>query len=85
MIASAEVFAEFRPCLILAHADPGYNAQVVRAFRRHGWDVYPVQTGPQVSPARADDAAGVSRSPSRSTGRERLADLRQTDGRIPDN
>ena len=48
MIAATEVFAEFRPCLILADADPVYNAQVVRAFRRHGWDVYPAQTGPQV-------------------------------------
>jgi DNA-binding response OmpR family regulator len=41
-------FADFRPCLILAHSDPVYSAQIVRAFRRHGWDVYPAQTGPQV-------------------------------------
>jgi DNA-binding response OmpR family regulator len=48
MYAATEDFAEFRPCLILAHADPVYTAQVVRAFRRLGWDVYPAQTGPQV-------------------------------------
>jgi len=48
MKAVAEDFAAFRPCLILAHADPAYAAQVVRAFRRHGWDVYPAQDGPEV-------------------------------------
>jgi len=48
MYAATEDFAEFRPCLILAHADPVYSAQVLRAFRRQGWDVYLAQTGPQV-------------------------------------
>ncbi len=48
MKAVAEDFTGFRPCLILAHADPAYAAQVVRAFRRHGWDVYPAQNGPEV-------------------------------------
>ena len=48
MNAVAEDFTGFRPCLILAHADPAYAAQVVRAFRRHGWDVYPAQNGPEV-------------------------------------
>ncbi len=48
MYAPTEDFAEFRPCLILAHADLVYTALVVRAFRRQGWDVYPAQTGPQV-------------------------------------
>jgi DNA-binding response OmpR family regulator len=48
VVAATEVFAEFRPCLILAHADAAYCAQITRTFRRHGWDVYPAQTGPQV-------------------------------------
>ena len=48
MNAAAEDFAGFRPCLILAHADPAYVAPVVRAFRRLGWDVYAAQTGPEV-------------------------------------
>jgi DNA-binding response OmpR family regulator len=48
MNETAEDFAGYRPCLILAHADPVYAAQVVRAFRRHGWDVYPAQNGPEV-------------------------------------
>jgi ActR/RegA family two-component response regulator len=44
----AEDCAGFRPCLILAHADADYAAQVLRTFRRHGWDVYTAQQGPQV-------------------------------------
>ena len=48
MNAADEEEAGYRPCLILAHADPVYAAQVVRAFRRHGWDVYPAKSGPQV-------------------------------------
>jgi DNA-binding response OmpR family regulator len=47
-MVAAEVFAPFRPCLILAHADAAYCVQITRTFRRHGWDVYPAQTGPQV-------------------------------------
>lgn len=48
MNVMAEDYAGFRPCLILAHADAGYAAQVLRTFRRHGWDVYMAQQGPQV-------------------------------------
>lgn len=48
MKAVAEDYSGFRPCLILAHADPAYAALVVRAFRRHGWDVYPAENGPEV-------------------------------------
>ena len=36
-----------RPCLIVAHGDPGYASQVSRAFRRLGWDVYSATTGPE--------------------------------------
>ena len=31
------------PCLVLA----GFDAAVARAFRRRGWDVYPVNSGPE--------------------------------------
>jgi DNA-binding response OmpR family regulator len=48
MNAVAEDVTGFRPCLILAHADPAYTAQAARAFRRHGWDVYPARNGPEV-------------------------------------
>ena len=48
MNVTAEDYNGFRPCLILAHADAGYTAQAVRTFRRHGWDVYTAQHGPQV-------------------------------------
>ena len=48
MNAAAEDFAGFRPCLILAHADPAYADAVVRAFRRLGWDVYTARSGPEV-------------------------------------
>ncbi len=48
MNAAAEDYAEHRPCLILAHADPVYSAQVLRTFRRQGWDVYTAQSGPEV-------------------------------------
>jgi DNA-binding response OmpR family regulator len=36
------------PCLILAHADAAYEAEVARSFRRLGWDVYFARTGPEV-------------------------------------
>ena len=38
----------YRPCLIVAHSEPAYVAPVLRAFRRHGWDVYAVETGPEL-------------------------------------
>jgi CheY-like chemotaxis protein len=31
------------PCLVLG----GFDAVLVRAFRRSGWDVYPARTGPE--------------------------------------
>jgi hypothetical protein len=48
MNAAADDFAGFRPCLILAHAEHGYAASVVRTFRRQGWDVYIARSGPEV-------------------------------------
>jgi DNA-binding response OmpR family regulator len=37
-----------QPCLLLAHAEATYAALAGRAFRRLGWDVYTVGTGPEV-------------------------------------
>jgi DNA-binding response OmpR family regulator len=37
-----------QPCLILAHSDPVYEAALARGFRRLGWDVYRVKSGPEV-------------------------------------
>ena len=48
MNTAADEFAGYRPCLILAHADPAYSAQVLRTFRRQGWDVYAAHNGPEV-------------------------------------
>jgi CheY-like chemotaxis protein len=48
MRPASEDFAGFRPCLILAHAEPAYAVPVLRAFRRQGWDVYAARTGPEV-------------------------------------
>ncbi len=48
MNAVVDDFAGDRPCLILAHADPAYAAQVLRTFRRQGWDVYTAHQGPEV-------------------------------------
>ncbi len=48
MTTAADDFAGYRPCLILAHADPSYAAQVMRTFRRQGWDVYAAHNGPEV-------------------------------------
>src|SRR5262245_2622517 len=36
-----------RPCLIVGHGDEVHTAQISRAFRRLGWDVYPARTGPE--------------------------------------
>src|SRR5262245_26916965 len=47
MSAPNEPVAGYRPCLIVAHADAAYTAEVCRAFRRLGWDVYAVGTGPE--------------------------------------
>jgi DNA-binding response OmpR family regulator len=38
----------FRPCLLIAQADPGDAARTARSFRRLGWDVYTARTGPEV-------------------------------------
>jgi DNA-binding response OmpR family regulator len=37
----------YRPCLVLALADPPQATDAARRFRRLGWDVYPVKTGPE--------------------------------------
>jgi DNA-binding response OmpR family regulator len=36
------------PSLVVAHADPGYEAALARGFRRLGWDVYRARSGPEV-------------------------------------
>jgi DNA-binding response OmpR family regulator len=36
------------PCLIVAHPDANYEAEVARGFRRLGWDVYHAKSGPEV-------------------------------------
>ena len=48
MTTAVDDYAGYRPCLILAHADPAYSAQVLRTFRRQGWDVYAAHNGPEV-------------------------------------
>ena len=35
------------PCLILAHADPGYQAAIGRGFRRLGWEHLSPHSGPE--------------------------------------
>ncbi len=47
MIPAHELYARYRPCLILAHADQQYAAAAARSFRREGWDVYTALTGPE--------------------------------------
>ena len=42
-----EEFDTNRPCMILAHGDGVYAAQLGRAFRRLGWDVYEARSGPE--------------------------------------
>lgn len=37
----------YHPCLVLAHADPLYQARTARSLRRLGWDVYLARTGPE--------------------------------------
>jgi len=39
--------ASTRPCLIVGHGDEVHAAQISRAFRRLGWDVYTARTGPE--------------------------------------
>jgi ActR/RegA family two-component response regulator len=39
---------EKRPCLIVAHGDAAYAAQVGHTFRRLGWDVHQSSSGPEV-------------------------------------
>jgi CheY-like chemotaxis protein len=38
----------FRPCMIVAHQDAVFAAQISRSFRLQGWDVYLAHTGPAV-------------------------------------
>ena len=47
MTAATGDNAPYRPCLILAHADPVYAELTCRSFRRRGWDVYRAGTGPE--------------------------------------
>jgi DNA-binding response OmpR family regulator len=47
MHPTTDNFAPYRPCLILAHADPAYATAAARVFRREGWDVYNARTGPE--------------------------------------
>jgi DNA-binding response OmpR family regulator len=47
MFAASEENVSFRPCLVVAHADPVYAALACRGFRRLGWDVYTARTGPE--------------------------------------
>jgi DNA-binding response OmpR family regulator len=37
----------YRPCLVLAHSDAVYAADVCRRLRRQGWDVYQTHGGPE--------------------------------------
>jgi ActR/RegA family two-component response regulator len=37
----------YRPCVLIAHADPVYAARASREFRRRGWDPYEARTGPE--------------------------------------
>jgi DNA-binding response OmpR family regulator len=47
MFAITEDNTLYRPCLILALADPAYADLTCRSFRRRGWDVYRARTGPE--------------------------------------
>jgi DNA-binding response OmpR family regulator len=38
----------YRPCMVLAHADSAYAADACRRFRRLGWDVYQAEAGAEV-------------------------------------
>ena len=79
MNAVAEDYAGDRPCLILAHADPAYAAQVLRTFRRQGWDVYTAQSGPEVRRLARMLEPQLVVHPGRPARGERLAHLRQID------
>jgi DNA-binding response OmpR family regulator len=47
MNITTEENLSYRPCLVVAHTDPGYAALVCRSFRRLGWDVYEAGAGPE--------------------------------------
>ena len=47
MLVAHERSAGYRPCLVLADADPAYAAATSRSFRRLGWDVYEARSGPE--------------------------------------
>jgi DNA-binding response OmpR family regulator len=46
-MVSNDANLNYRPCLVLAHADSRYATDTCRSFRRIGWDVYLAQTGPE--------------------------------------
>jgi DNA-binding response OmpR family regulator len=48
MTLATEDNSPYRPCLILAHADPTFADLTCRSFRRRGWDVYRAHTGPEI-------------------------------------
>ena len=47
MLDRCEINDASPPCLIVVHTDTDYETAIARAFRRMGWDVYPVRSGPE--------------------------------------
>jgi DNA-binding response OmpR family regulator len=37
----------FRPCLVICHADSRFGSAAAGGFRRRGWDVYTARSGPE--------------------------------------
>lgn len=48
MIAALQNPLPQRPCLVLGHPNPAYEALISRQFRLHGWEVHRADTGPEV-------------------------------------
>jgi DNA-binding response OmpR family regulator len=48
MLARTDRRIETRPCLVLAHTDPVYQAVASRYLRQCGWDVFLAASGPQL-------------------------------------
>ena len=83
--ATAEDYAEFRPCLILAHADPVLYAPGSPGLPPPRLGRVPRPDGAAGAAARAHAAAAAGRPAGRLARGKRLAHLRQADGRIPDH